>query len=249
MIKAIVFDLDNTLFDFMYYKRTSVNAAIDGMADAGFKLDKKTLLEKIYRIYWSPENGIEDPLVFDKLLEEIYGEKNKINYLYLAAAVVNYSRARKNCMQTYPHTHYTLTRLLKRGMPMLLLSDAPKKQAWIRIYELNLHLYFNDIICGQDVGTRKPDPRMFEAAQQALNMPMNDILMVGDWEQKDIQGAKNIGMQTAFAKYGDQFNTKNTSADFVLNDIAELLAIVDEANNPKPQEELEESTTKKKKRG
>jgi hypothetical protein len=34
-------------------------------------------------------------------------------------------------------------------------------------------------------------------------------------------------MQTAFARYGDSFGNQNVVADFVLNDIAELLAIIE----------------------
>ena len=35
MIKAIIFDLDNTLVDFMDFKSRAVDAAIDAMIDAG----------------------------------------------------------------------------------------------------------------------------------------------------------------------------------------------------------------------
>jgi len=37
MIKAVIFDLDNTLIDFMKMKEASVNAAIEAMRDAGLK--------------------------------------------------------------------------------------------------------------------------------------------------------------------------------------------------------------------
>jgi hypothetical protein len=35
-------------------------------------------------------------------------------------------------------------------------------------------------------------------------------------------------MQTAFARYGDAFGNQNVVADFILNDIAELLTIIGE---------------------
>jgi putative hydrolase of the HAD superfamily len=52
--------------------------------------------------------------------------------------------------------------------------------------------------------------------------------MVGDWAERDMVGAKNVGMQTAFARYGDAFGNQNVVADFILNDIAELLTIIGE---------------------
>ena len=38
MIKAVIFDLDNTLIDFMYMKNQAVNAAINGMIESGLKI-------------------------------------------------------------------------------------------------------------------------------------------------------------------------------------------------------------------
>jgi FMN phosphatase YigB (HAD superfamily) len=40
VIRAIVFDLDNTLVDFMSMKKLAVEAAIDAMIDAGLTLDR-----------------------------------------------------------------------------------------------------------------------------------------------------------------------------------------------------------------
>ncbi len=54
--------------------------------------------------------------------------------------------------------------------------------------------------------------------------------MVGDWAERDIVGAAKIGMKTAFAKYGDTFNTENHNADYQLNDISELIDIIAKEN-------------------
>ncbi|MEY2720406.1 MAG: hypothetical protein RLZZ273_1772, partial [Bacteroidota bacterium] len=65
MIKAVVFDLDNTLVDFMAMKRQAVDAAIGAMMDAGLNLtfdQVKTHIDDIYK-----ELGIEYQQVFDKL--------------------------------------------------------------------------------------------------------------------------------------------------------------------------------------
>ena len=63
-----------------------------------------------------------------------------------------------------------------------------------------------------------------------LEVKPEEALMVGDWAERDIVGAKNVGMKTAFAKYGDTFNTKKHNADFELNDINELIDIIIEEN-------------------
>ena len=54
--------------------------------------------------------------------------------------------------------------------------------------------------------------------------------MVGDWPERDVIGAQEVGMKTAFAKYGDTFGTVHSGADYDLTDIIELLDIVKKEN-------------------
>ena len=63
-----------------------------------------------------------------------------------------------------------------------------------------------------------------------LEVKPEEALMVGDWAERDIIGASKLGMKTAFAKYGDTFNTEVHNADFELNDIAELIDIINKEN-------------------
>ena len=49
--------------------------------------------------------------------------------------------------------------------------------------------------------------------------------MVGDMPNRDIKGAKALGMKTCFASYGNP-KIKKTNADFVIMDIKDLLKIV-----------------------
>ena len=63
MIRAIVFDLDNTLVDFMKMKEAAVDAAIEGMIDAGLDLPRESVKARIDAIY--QEQGLEYQRVFD----------------------------------------------------------------------------------------------------------------------------------------------------------------------------------------
>src|SRR5438105_14771076 len=71
VIRAIVFDLDNTLTDFMKMKADAVEAAIDGMVDAGLNLPRAVLRERIDAIY--RDKGLEYQQVVDGLLERQLG--------------------------------------------------------------------------------------------------------------------------------------------------------------------------------
>ena len=55
--------------------------------------------------------------------------------------------------------------------------------------------------------------------------------MVGDWPERDVIGAKKLGMKTAFAKYGDVASTLESGADYDILDVKELLPIIKSEND------------------
>ncbi|MCH8326283.1 MAG: TIGR02253 family HAD-type hydrolase [Bacteroidetes bacterium] len=225
MIKAVIFDLDNTLVDFMKMKRLSIEGAIPAMCDAGLDLSPEEANKIIEEIY--TEKGMEYQKVFDLFLQRVL---KKVDYKILSAGIVAYRRAREAALTPYPHVYPTLNKLLKMGIKMGILSDAPTKEAWLRLAYLNFHHIVDAVVTSEDTGKIKPAPEPFRAILKKLDVTPEESLMVGDWAERDILGAKNVGMKTAFAKYGDTFDTKQHDADYELNDISELIGIIEKEN-------------------
>ncbi|MDP1678423.1 MAG: TIGR02253 family HAD-type hydrolase [Bacteroidota bacterium] len=228
MIKAVIFDLDNTLVDFMAMKRQAIGAAINAMIDAGLKLNREEIQMRIDKIY--KDNGIEFQNVFDQLL---YNEFQKVDYKILSAGVIAYRRAREAALFPYPHVYKTLMELVKMGLKLGVVSDAPAKEAWLRLSYLNLHHSFDNVVTFEDTGIRKPDPAPFVKILSLLDVKPYEALMIGDWAERDMVGASKVGMKTVFARYGDTFGTIETNADYEVNDIAELIDIVMNENKIK----------------
>ena len=225
MIRAIILDLDNTLTDFMKMKGAAIDAALDGMVDAGLQVSREVLREHIWRVY--NDRGIEYQQVFDLALMEAVGE---IDPRVLAAGIVAYRRARESTLVTYPHVQYTLLGLLKRGLKLAVVSDAPRTQVWLRLASLQLHNLFDVVVTFDDTNARKPSPEPFRKALELLGVGADQALMVGDWAERDVVGASQVGIRTVFARYGDTFGTVESGADFEVNDLMELLDIVDRIN-------------------
>jgi putative hydrolase of the HAD superfamily len=120
-----------------------------------------------------------------------------------------------------------LIELIKRGLKLAVVSDAPRLQAWLRLSQLNLHHLFDIVITFEDTQKRKPAPEPFEKALEQLEVNAEAVIMVGDWAERDIVGAKLLGMKTVFARYGDRFNTKHSGADYEIDDVIQVLDIVD----------------------
>jgi putative hydrolase of the HAD superfamily len=221
MIKAVVFDLDNTLVDFMAMKRQAVDASIAAMRDAGLKLPPEEIRQRIDAIY--KQKGIEFQNVFDQLL---FDEFSKIDYKILSSGVIAYRRAREAALVPYPHVYMTLMELTKMQLKLAVVSDAPAREAWLRLCYLNLHHIFDVVVTFDDTGERKPAPGPFKKALEKLEVKAGESLMIGDWAERDMIGAKQVGMKTVFAKYGDTFGTVHSHADYDVDDISQLVDIV-----------------------
>lgn len=228
MIKAIIFDLDNTLVDFMLLKRAAIDAAILAMIDAGWNMSFDETKEFINKIYEA--EGIEYQQVFDKMLKDVLG---KVDYKIISAGIVAYRKAREAALKPYPRVLPTLIELVKMGIRLAVVSDAPSKEAWLRLSYINFHHLFDVVITYDETRERKPSPVPFNMALEQLGLRADECLMIGDWAERDMVGAKAVGMKTVFARYGDTFNTVNPESDYDINSISELIGIVKKENGIK----------------
>ncbi len=225
MIKAVLFDLDNTLIDFMKMKKSCSEAAIRAMIEAGLKIDEESGIKKLFEMY--DRYGMENQNIFDKFIREVHG---KLDYNMLARAIVAYRKVKAGHLTPYPNVVKTLIKLKERSLKLGIVSDAPIKQAWLRLAELNLCDFFDVVVARGPKAKAKPHVMPFKKALKALKLKPEEILFVGDNPKADILGAKNIGMKTVLAKYGQVIYESNIKADFEINDISELLSIIEILN-------------------
>lgn len=228
MIKAVIFDLDNTLIDFMKMKKASVNAAVDAMISAGIKMSKDEATKALYELY--DKFGIEYQQIFQKFLKKT---SKKVDYKILAAGIVAYRKVQTSFLEPYGSVVPTLLRLREQGFKLAIVSDAPRLRAWLRLVEMKLQDFFDVVVCHEDTNHYKPSSLPFLKALKKLKLKPEECLMVGDWPERDIKGAKQLGIKTAFAKYGAVREIENSGADFVINNISEILKIVGKINSVK----------------
>ena len=226
MIKAVIFDLDNTLLDFMRMKNMSIDAALNGMIEAGMIIQRSAARSRIFEIYES--KGWEYQEVLDDFIKENTGA---VDYKILAGGIVAYKKAKEASLILYPNVSSTLISLSKLGLKLGVVSDAPSREAWVRICSVNLHHIFDAVVTFDDTGEHKPSPKPFNKVSKLLDIQPQNLLMIGDWPERDVIGAKKLGMKTAFARYGDVFDTIISGADYDIDNIEEIISIIENENH------------------
>ncbi|MEM5798095.1 MAG: HAD hydrolase-like protein [Candidatus Aenigmatarchaeota archaeon] len=219
-VKAILFDLDNTLIDFMAMKKAACNAAISAMIENGLKIKKDDGMKILFRLY--SKKGLEYQKIFQLFLKEVNG---KVDWKIMAPAIVAYKRVKEEYLYSYPRVLPTLRRLRKMGLKLAIVSDAPKVQVWTRLAAMGLHREWDIVLTRDDTKSYKMSKRPIMLALKRLCVKAEEAMMVGDSIRRDLRPAKQLGLWTVLARYG-QIKKEKGKADFEIDRIDELIGLV-----------------------
>ncbi len=139
----------------------------------------------------------------------------------------------------YPKVRETLAALAER-FPLAIATNKPGDWARRIILAFGLHEHFRFVRGEDDVGARKPDPRLLLSLCQELAVAPAQVLMVGD-SAIDVATAAAAGTRMAFCTYGfadaDTLDKAQNNADgnavlgsaerpYVLQSISDLLPLL-----------------------
>lgn len=215
-IKAVIFDMDNTLFDFVAAKRHSCDAVaqIVGRADG----------DALFEYFLKGSHGFEShENIRDYLIDRgCYGR----NVFERCTSVYDCEKVR--VLVPYPKIHEVLARIRAKNIAMAIVTDAHHDNAIQRLEKLDLARYFEYVITTDMTGHKKPAPEPFLLALRMLGTCPRETLLIGDSVRRDISPGKLLGFITAHAKYGDRnvSSPDRSVADFTLNSVQEITKII-----------------------
>ncbi|MDR2943423.1 MAG: HAD family hydrolase [Treponema sp.] len=121
----------------------------------------------------------------------------------------------------------TIDALWKAGFKLGLLSDFPPDT---KLEYMGLNGFWDAVLCSETFGALKPHPLSFNKLADAMSLPPEKILYVGNSRAYDVAGANKAGMKTAWIKSplfpgsglkkplpDFSFNNYRQLSDFMLN--------------------------------
>lgn len=116
---------------------------------------------------------------------------------------------------------------LKTTYKMVLVSNFYGNIRTI-LEDFGLLCYFEEVIESSVVGVRKPDPAIFTLGVEALNLPPNQVVVVGDSYGKDILPAHSIGCHTVWLRgigWADE-EVDETLPTAIISDLKQVVEIL-----------------------
>lgn len=220
MIKAVIFDLDDTLYNEKDFVIGGFKAVCAYLSEK-YGADCNKLFNETNSILIKKGRGA----VFD-ILCEIYGYNENI------CKLVSIYRNAMPELKLYDDSIYILNKL--RGKYKLgLITDGLASVQWNKIKLLNIENCFDKIIVTDDLGRDywKPNEFAYNEILKYFKVNSAEAVYVGDNPHKDFIGAKKAGMNTVriLREYGDHIDVRldeEHEADIEITDLKQLLDII-----------------------
>lgn len=208
--KAILFDLDDTLFD---HRRAALHALAAMHAEYGagieftpFARRHHEVLEEFHRRYLDGEITLDEArLARMKFLFSSFGRELDDDTALAAASL--YRRQHQAQRALLPGARELLEALHTESRLGIITNNSTVEQHE-KLRALGIVQYFDTIIISEDVGVSKPDSRIFEIALERIGAKAGEAVLIGDNWQNDIVGALRAGMAAVWLNRKNENETQ-----------------------------------------
>lgn len=207
MIKAVIFDLDQTLID---SKDAHLAAMVDGLEREGWPT-------KITWIYGLTADDIlkhNFKNMPDEIIEKIVLHKKRVLKNYL------------DKIKILPGAIELLRFLKEKGVKLILITNNTHKEINELLEAVGMKNYFDDIV-GKEDAEPKPSPHPIIKAMRDINPPLEETIYIGD-SDTDIEAAKAAGLRIMVNTQVHDTAKEKYKADWVVKDLKHALALIKE---------------------
>jgi len=226
MISTVIFDLDDTLYDEVFYCRSGLKVVSEFLSNQAGACSS----EQIWDCFWKHFSSGNRDKIFDTALEELgisYDDE-------LIHKLVQIYRNHIPIIKLPPDSREILEAL--RGKYHLgLLTDGFLPAQSHKVQSLVLEDYFEYIVYTEELGREfwKPSPAGFKKVMEHFQVNPGNTVYVADNPEKDFIAPHNLGIKTVQVLRParirkDEQRQGGIPAQYVIEELWELLPILEE---------------------
>lgn len=220
--KYLLFDLDNTLWDFDLSQRIALENLLkaEEVEDIESYIDYYNIVNKDLWLRLEKKEITREYLVENrfKLLFKKFGKEVDGNDF-----ARKYEKQLGQEAHSFSGSEKTLKLLTLNGYEIYAATNGLSKIQRSRLSNSSLSQYFKEVFISEEMDCQKPDVEFYEYIYEKVNANKYEMLMIGDSENADIQGAMNFGIDSVLVTKNLDINT---NATYKINRIEDLVDIL-----------------------
>ena len=199
MIKAIAFDLDDTLYDCLHENDKAVDDTVKYVANELLHMDEAVVRKafeegrdtvKSQLSEWDMAAQHNRVLYFQKMLEILGVSPFKYDLQIYNYFWDNFL----NRISLFPGALKFIDEARALGIKIGICTDMTAHIQFRKIERLGLTDRLDAMVTSEEAGVEKPNRRMFDMVAEKLGVKNEEVIYIGDSYKKDVTGAKNAGM-------------------------------------------------------
>ena len=228
MLKAILFDVDDTLYDLsLPFKAAFVEMFPGEKIDLeGAFLASRKYSDLIYDRSLSGEISMEEMYIYR--LGNAFRDYGKIIDGSTALQFQSVYERHQHEIRMTEEMEQMLERL-SRKMTLGIITNGPSEHQRDKIRALGVERWIpmERIWISGDLGVGKPHKEIFEAAQEKLGLKPEELCFVGDAYGHDILGAKGAGWKAVWFNHRGRKATSEVMPDYEVHSEQELITLLE----------------------
>ncbi|EOT43902.1 HAD family hydrolase [Enterococcus dispar] len=207
MINAIVFDVDDTIYDQQQPFRNAVHRVLPLVTDTDmhelyirFRFHSDETFCNVAKGQWSL-TYMRNYRIMESLKDLDYSHITETTALKFQKI---YEEELDNIIM-HESVFETLNFLKTQNIPISIITNGPTDHQYKKIIQLNLLNWVkaDNVIISQATGFQKPEREIFQLAEKEFDVKPENTLYVGDSFENDVVGSKSAGWKSLW------FNHRN----------------------------------------
>lgn len=197
MIQAVIFDIDNTLYDYDAAHAVAFEA-LTGYAQRALGVDPERFdaLHQAANQVLKARTGGDCAAIHNRLIRyQILLEELDKPVFHAPIMERLYWNTLIDAAVPSPGALDCLGRLRQAGIRLGVGTDMTADWQYVKLERLNMLPLLDFVVTSEEISQEKPGARFFRLCREKAGCPASNCVFVGDNRKKDVEGARSAGMR------------------------------------------------------